>query len=104
MRERRGRYDRRPIPGKVKLYWRPPEGGSQAVVGRARNISVQGMLVLVDRPVEVGTLVQLESSDFRLAGIAVVRHARRQALNWLVGLEFGGGLAWHDPHPTEPSV
>jgi hypothetical protein len=50
--------------------------------------------------IPVGTMVRVESTELRLTGVAKVRHLTRGKTDWMVGIEFSGGLEWRDPEIT----
>ncbi len=93
----RRRRTRHSMPGRVKLHWRTPDGNSIHTSGECLDISSSGMLVKIDRRVEAGTLIRVESGQFRLAGVAHVRHCRAQGLQFIAGIEYAGGLTWNGP-------
>lgn len=94
MRSERRRHPRREHPGKVKLYWRTPEGHSFSAAAKILDISQSGLRVEVNSRPAAGAMVQVESQDLRIAGVAFVRHVVPSGLKWRVGLEFTGGLEW----------
>ena len=42
-------------------------------------------------------MVHVESPQFRIAGVAYVRHCVSKGARCVVGVEFGGGLQWTEP-------
>jgi len=97
----RRRHPRHPIAGKVKLYWKSPDGRSHFIAGTVVNISKSGALVDIERPIPLSTVVQIESSQFRFAGICNARFSTAHGLNWRVGLEFSGGMEWRGTTPPQ---
>ncbi|MGC4053021.1 MAG: PilZ domain-containing protein [Paludibaculum sp.] len=91
------RHQRHPVPGKVKVHWRTPEGHSFHSPARCVNISRSGIRLEVERAIPVDTMVHVESPQFRIAGVAYVRHCAAKGIRFLVGIEFGGGLEWTEP-------
>lgn len=88
------RYPRFARPGKVRVNWRDGSGCSFQANARCLDISRLGVKVELDRAIEPMTLVNVQSPDFRIAGVAMVRHCNRKGLNWVAGLQFAGGLEW----------
>lgn len=93
-RSERRRHPRQTHPGKVKVYWRTPEGHSFSLVSEVLDVSRSGLRVALSNKPLPGAMVQLESPDLRIAGVAYVRHVNASGLKWRVGLEFSGGLEW----------
>ncbi|QOY85355.1 PilZ domain-containing protein [Paludibaculum fermentans] len=88
------RHVRHPLPGKVKVHWRTVEGHSFHSPAKCLNISRGGIRLELERAIPVGTLVNLECLQFRIAGVAHVRHCVAKGMGFVVGVEFGGGLQW----------
>lgn len=91
------RHTRHPLPGKVKVHWRTPDGHSFHEPAKCLDISRGGIRLALNRAVAVGTLVHLESPDFRIAGVAYVRNCVMKGTQYLAGIEFAGGLQWTEP-------
>lgn len=96
-RDRR-RFERFTVTGKIKLNWKTPDGHSFAATARCLDVSETGVLLESERPVPVGALINLESADLHVAGIAAVCHCRPKGLKYLLGLEFRGGLRFRTEH------
>lgn len=88
------RYPRFARPGKVRLHWRDRGGCTFQINARCLDISRTGVKLEIARAIEPLTLVNLHSPEFRIAGVAVVRHCDRKGLGWVAGLQFAGGLEW----------
>ncbi len=88
------RHVRHPLPGKIKVHWRTAEGHSFNAPAKCVNISRGGLRLELDRAIAVDTLVNIESPEFRIAGVAHVRHCVPKGLRFVIGVEFGGGLQW----------
>lgn len=91
------RHSRFALPGKIKLHWRTAEGHSFHLPAKCVDISRSGLSLEIERAIPVGTMVQLESPDFRIAGVAYIRHCAPKAIRFVVGIEFAGGLQWNEP-------
>jgi len=94
------RHERHPLPGKVRLNWKTSEGFSFSATARCLDISQSGIRLELERQIATGTLVNLESPDFRIAGVAAVRHCRPKGLRFILGLEFSGGLTFRQRPPA----
>jgi|GEM_PF-1364913 len=77
--------------GKVRINWKDPGGASFGGMGRLVNRSPGGICVDLERQIPAGMLVQIESHDLRVVGLAVVRYCRPKGLNFRLGLSYGGG-------------
>jgi hypothetical protein len=67
--------------------------GPQGTNGvRCVEISRGGATVMVEQPVEVGTLVFLRLPNLGLMGFAHVRHCRAEGEGQRIGLQFRDGL------------
>jgi hypothetical protein len=88
------------VESKVHLHWITSRGGLERLSGFCVEVSPTGMRVRLDRVIPLQALVNLQSPELRLAGEAVVRHCARRSGQFLVGLEFVGGLEWRPPHGT----
>ncbi|MGJ5815012.1 PilZ domain-containing protein [Paludibaculum fermentans] len=91
------RHVRHPLPGKVKLHWRTAEGHSFHSPAKCLNISRGGLRLELERSIPIDTMVSIESPQFRIAGVAYVRHCVAKGIRFVVGIEFGGGLQWTEP-------
>lgn len=88
------RHPRFARPGKVRVNWRDPSGFSHQVNGKCLDISRQGVRLELEKQIAPATMVNVQSPDFRIAGVAMVRHCARKGLGWVAGLQFAGGLEW----------
>lgn len=88
------RFPRHLRPGKVRMHWKDAQGHSHQANAKCLDISRTGIRVSLEKPVEPMTLVNLQSPDFRIAGVAMVRHCTRKGLGFEAGLQFAGGLEW----------
>ena len=77
------------------MYWRTAEGQSFHLPAKCMDISQSGVRLELERSIAVGTLVQLESPAFRVAGVAVVRRCDQVRLRYVLAIEFAGGLTWN---------
>lgn len=91
------RHARHALPGKVKLHWRTQDGHSFHEPAKCLNISRGGIRLSLNRAITVGSLVHLESPEFRIAGVAYVRNCISKGTGFVVGIEFAGGLQWTEP-------
>lgn len=78
--------------GKLRINWKDPGGASFGGMGRLVNRSPGGICVDLERQIPAGMLVQIESHDLRVAGLAVVRYCRPKGMNFRLGLSYGGGI------------
>ncbi len=93
------RHPRHPRSGKVRLHWLTPDGSSVQISGQCLDISKTGMRVKLERKVEPGLMVRVESPDFHLAGVAYARRCQLSGLRFIAAFEFVGGLTWAGDEP-----
>jgi len=84
-----GRYE---AQGKVRVHWRGDEGATYERVGRVSEVSRSGMCLVLENRIPIGTEVRIESTDVKVAGLAIVRHCRNKGMAFRLGLQFSGGL------------
>jgi curved DNA-binding protein len=84
---------RRPVTGGVAISWRDSYGQRQLCNVQGVDLSESGVMVESRVPLIVGTYVQMDADAFGFSGEALVRHCRRRASKYLVGLEFCGPLS-----------
>ena len=86
----RRRHPRWPFPAPVELWVPLADGEEDLVLGRTLNLSLRGVGVLVDVPLEPGQEVSLaiHEPEATLYGRAVVRHCTEVECGNLMGLEF----------------
>ena len=73
--------------------------GTLKVVQNARvlNICEDGMAFELPEPAQLMSRVKLQSDKHKLLGEATVRHCRRMATKYIVGVEFADALRWRPP-------
>lgn len=76
----------------VELSWADPHGAGMAARGKCINISESGLRLNLPVPVPAGAYVNFRVSRMGLGGAGSVRYSRRDGVNFIVGLEFCGGL------------
>jgi hypothetical protein len=91
------RYHREFVAGKVRVNWMDSHGRSFGQLARCLDISRRGLKLEVDSRVDPGTLVNVESKDFKIAGIAEIRYCRPKGLKYVIGIQYQGGLEWRVP-------
>ncbi|HWQ56490.1 MAG TPA: PilZ domain-containing protein [Bryobacteraceae bacterium] len=82
-----------PLRSTFDLQWRDSEGRDRALKAAAVDMSDRGLALKADRPLEVGSLVNVRGEDYKLAGAGWVRHCTRRGRSYLVGLEIKGSLS-----------
>jgi hypothetical protein len=88
--EGRRRQPRWPFPGTVELWLTNAAGEQEHVLGRALNLSLAGIGVLLEEDVRLGQEVNLaiHQPEATFYGKAVVRHATLTEHGVRAGLEF----------------
>ena len=81
----------------VMLSWEE-NGTTMKQLGNVEDVSLNGMGVIIDNALSVGTLLTISYGEGNLTGI--VRHHRRQAERHFIGIELGlvsrgSGLHFH---------
>ena len=54
------------------------------------NSSPTGTCIEIDRRINHGLIVQIESHDLKFAGLATVRHCSPKGMGFRLGLQFPG--------------
>ena len=79
---------------KILVIWANDCGGHTEVTGCVANVSKVGVAIRMPRRPGTNSRVRFLAEGQKLAGEAVVRYSVPQKLDFLVGLEFIGGLAY----------
>jgi hypothetical protein len=87
------RSDRVTYPGVIRVLWSSEGGQSRSEEMKCLDASPTGMRLTSPKPIPLRTLVKLQSSQHKLIGMATVRHCSPKGLNFIVGLEFAGGMS-----------
>ncbi len=82
--------ERRPVAGGACISWQDGGGRRQSTNVQGIDLSESGMMVESPVPVEVGSYIQMDAEGFGFCGEAIVRHCRRRAFKYVIGLEFRG--------------
>jgi hypothetical protein len=90
------RHDRAPFGTRVTISWTGPDGQGRAMRGVGVDISKSGFSVKAPHELSLRSYVQFRSDDGKLAGSGSIRYCSRVGVQYLVGIEFSGGLQW-DP-------
>ena len=85
----------------LQIVWKDRAGVDKFIHARTLDISETGMRIEVREPLDTQTYVTLQCPALRLHGTASVRTCVRKRNNYIVGLEFSGGLRWKPKAPAE---
>ena len=97
------RVRRYAVEGTIRASWLDMNGRLKVVHNaRVLNICEFGMAIELPEPAQLISLVKLQSNKHKLLGEGVVRHCRRVASKYVVGVEFTDALRWKPP--DEPIV
>lgn len=88
------RHQRQPTSGRITLSWTDARGINCVARGECLNISPTGISVELREMLAARTYVSLQCPPHGIRGSGSVRYCFRTKLNWTVGIEFSGGLAW----------
>jgi hypothetical protein len=85
-------HERMRISGVVRIYWEDERGGQHFCRAEARDVSETGLSVTIRERVPLRALVQVECLANQVKGTANVRRCEQRGLDFIVGLEFMGGM------------
>ncbi|MCC7497368.1 MAG: PilZ domain-containing protein [Bryobacterales bacterium] len=88
------RHDREPFQERVTLTWAGSDGNGRIMQGTGVTISRSGFSIKVPEQLQLQSYVSFRTRDGRLSGSGSVRHCVRSGVEYLVGIEFSGGLEW----------
>jgi len=91
------RRARHAIRGTVRVLCADDEGAERIMSAKLVNVSVQGLQVELQTPVQVRTRVHLNDLPLGISGRGVVRYCKSARGKYLVGLEFPDGTGWQEP-------
>ena len=95
VKERRARA-RVEMKGRVRILWEE-NGLARQTTAELQNISTNGMSCLVPQRLAARTEIRVEWPGQHLHGDAYVRHCNNRGANYLIGIEFRGGMTWRAP-------
>jgi hypothetical protein len=99
------RVRRYAVEGTMRISWLDMSGTLKvAHNARVLNICEFGLAVELPEPAQLISRVKLQSDKHKLLGEGVVRHCRRVASKYVIGVEFTDALRWKAPEEpvTEP--
>lgn len=96
------RHRRHSLRGRVALAWTDPHGVTRTLTGSAIDVSTCGMSIELKEPIDPMTYAGLRMERPPLAGTGSIRYCTRKQLNWVLGIEFCGGLEWRPPLSEPP--
>jgi hypothetical protein len=76
----------------VDFRWKDANGRKKRGVANLEDISVSGACLQVDRPVPLGTTIQITSPTGELSG--VVKYCVFRDIGYFLGIEFDAGVRW----------
>ena len=82
------------IAARVTLTWTDRFGRAKTGKCTCRDISSNGMLVVMPDRLVFRSFVHVHAPPLGLVGQASVRHQKPEGLNFVTGLEFLGGLTY----------
>jgi hypothetical protein len=70
---------------------------------KVRNISESGVLLETQHRLPTRAFVEVVIEEARIRGMACVRYSDQEGLHYLTGLEFSGGMTYHEtPDAASP--
>lgn len=88
------RHPRLPASERIALAWTDPSGTNRLVHGTCSNTSANGLGIELRDPPAARGYVNFRCESLKLNGSGSVRYCVRKGRNWLVGVEFSGGLTF----------
>jgi len=88
------RHERIPHATPIQVGWKDRFGNEKFASAEILDVSEAGMRVKVPESFAEHTLITFRSDRLALHGRASARSCVRHGANYLVGLEFVGGLNW----------
>jgi hypothetical protein len=88
------RHPRFKVNGKLALSWHDPRSGVHRTTAKCVDVSRSGLSIELPRPLDVRMIVNIQSPDLKISGVASVRSVRPRGMHYIVGVEFVGGLEY----------
>ena len=79
-------HERLPINSRLVICYRDRSSVPNSVRARAVDVSKAGILAEAERPVPIGTLVELQTLHSNILGKAAVRHCTPKGARYWIGL------------------
>jgi PilZ domain-containing protein len=79
-------HERIPINSRLAICYRDRSSISNSIRARAVDVSKAGILVEAERPVPIGTVVELQTANSTILGRAAVRHCTSKGAKFWIGL------------------
>lgn len=98
--KREGKPDRRrqprfPEKGNIRVLWQPPSGGEQIANAKLVDVSENGLRIIVDHMIPVGSYIICNEPTRKISGRGSVRYCVLHRAQYHVGVEFSAGTGWH---------
>ena len=81
-----------PYSGVVFISWKTFDGQRNHVLGRAVDVSQQGIGIELATRIPVGSFVRVKAYGLNLDGSGTVRHVSRRSSGYVLGLELSESL------------
>ncbi|MCX6622841.1 MAG: PilZ domain-containing protein [Acidobacteria bacterium] len=91
------RHDRVPYRERVTISWTGPDGEGRIMRATGVDISRSGFSLKAPHELRLRSYVSFRTDDGKLAGSGSIRYCSRTGPDYLLGIEFSGGLQW-DPN------
>lgn len=78
---------------KVVAMWRDEQGADKFASGRALDVSDVGLRMRMPVAIRIGAYITLRAEQIGVHGQASVRYCTRHGNNFVIGVEFSGGLS-----------
>lgn len=93
--ERRRRFPRQPCASDIRLAW--TSHFDKYAMGKCTDVSRTGLQMIISYPIPIQTRICFKADSLLLNGSGTVRHCKRQKEQYIVGVDFAGGLQWRPP-------
>jgi PilZ domain len=88
------RHARTAITSPIQLSWTDRLGEQKFATAKILDVSETGLRVQMREVMVKQTYVSLRADQIALQGSASVRSCTKQGTQYVVGLEFSGGMKW----------
>lgn len=80
----------------VQVIWEDDAGRKRRRVANLEDISLSGICLQVEKPIDAGTSITMQYGDGNLVG--VVRYCVFRDIGYLLGVQFEEGCRWSTQH------
>jgi hypothetical protein len=89
------RHDRTEYQERIAITWTGPAGEPLVMRGTCVDVSRSGVSIRTPHELKLRSYVSFRTDDGKLCGSGSVRYCSRRGVEYLLGIEFSGGLQWN---------